>query len=104
MDDEIGAVIGLAKSNVSEKCSDFPELEKQIKNLVTSNIPHDDVAKRHALPELKAVGNPTGANQYTPEDERNPDVCKESKSDYGNSAEYRAHKTKPTSRRQSWGG
>ena len=48
--EEIGETINLAKSNVSNICSEFPDLEKQNKSLLDSGIPHLDVAERFNMP------------------------------------------------------
>lgn len=48
--EEIGGVIGVNQSKVSEKLSDFSELEKGIKNLLASGLGHKEVTKRHNLP------------------------------------------------------
>ena len=48
--EETGSVIGRAKSTTDEICSEFPDLEKPIKNLLDEGIPHLDVAERFNMP------------------------------------------------------
>ena len=47
--EEIGEVIGMKHQSVQEKMQEFPVLEKTAKNLLISDLPHEDVAKRNAL-------------------------------------------------------
>ena len=47
--EEIGHVLNLAKSRISEICSEFPELEKTIKNLLSSGLSHAEIAQRFGM-------------------------------------------------------
>jgi hypothetical protein len=50
-DDEIGEALGCTKQNVATTFRQaFPDLEKSVKDLLASGIPHLDVAERFNLP------------------------------------------------------
>lgn len=49
-DDEISVVVGVTKQGVGKKRQLFSEPKKVVKNLLSSGIPHAEVAKRHNLP------------------------------------------------------
>ena len=60
---------------------------------LSMNNPQILATKVQDMPELKAVGNPTGTNQYTPEEERKGYNSNNS-SQRGTSSEYRTRKLK----------
>jgi len=48
--DEIAEIINTSPSNVQNFRSQFPELEKVTKNLLTEGIPHTDISERFQMP------------------------------------------------------